>query len=178
MMTRLDFLKSAGFTGPALMALLTSCVNNEDTVVDALSLQAEVLPTTPVSTTDSSGTTTASTVKLVSPTAITSEALIKLTGVKLRIDLTLAANAALLAVRGYLVQNGMVVAQSSAGVIVAATQTCSHEPKRNVIFNKTEFYCTKHGARFSLTGAGLNNFGSGGLTIYKTATDGNTVIVY
>eukprot|EP01034_Spumella_vulgaris_P006608 gene6608-8408_t len=81
------------------MALLTSCVNNEDTVVDALSLQAEVLPTTPVSTTDSSGTTTASTVKLVSPTAITSEALIKLTGVKLRIDLTLAANAALLAVR-------------------------------------------------------------------------------
>ncbi len=35
-MTRFDFLKSMGFTGAAL----TSCVHEEDTVVEALTLSA------------------------------------------------------------------------------------------------------------------------------------------
>jgi nitrite reductase/ring-hydroxylating ferredoxin subunit len=177
MMTRLDFLKSVGFRGPALMALLTSCVREEDTFVEALTAQNLVSETPAADTTSLGGTTDAS-MKLQSAAAITTEALNAITGVKLRIDLTLSANAALLKVGGYLVKSGIVVAQSSSGVVVAATQTCSHEPKNKVIFNKTEFYCTEHGARFSLTGAGLNTFGRAGLTIYKTATDGNTVVIY
>jgi len=176
-MTRLDFLKSIGFKGPALMAVLTSCVNKEDTFINALSVQKETT-TVPVTEIPVVSPTTAGSVKLVSPMAITTEALNKITGVKIKIDLTASASAGLLKVGGYLVSGGIVVAQSSTGVIVAATQTCSHEPKKNVIFNKTEFYCTKHGARFSLTGAGLNTYGNGGLTIYKTATDGNTIIIY
>ncbi len=176
MMTRLGFLKSIGFKGPALMALLTSCVHEEDTFVEALSIQDQISDS-PVAATPSLDGTSGS-VKLKSPTAITTEALNAITGVRLRIDLTQSANAGLLTVRGYLIRNGIVVAQSSSGVIVAATQTCSHESKNKVIFNKTEFYCTEHGARFSLSGTGLNTFGSAGLTIYKTATDGNTVVVY
>ncbi|WP_332367865.1 Rieske (2Fe-2S) protein [Spirosoma telluris] len=70
------------------------------------------------------------------------------------------------------------MATVSAGTYVAVTQTCSHEPKKAIIFNKTEFYCTQHGARFDLTGKGKNSFGSGGLTVYKVATDGKTLVVY
>lgn len=176
MMTRLDFLKSIGFKGPALMALLTSCVREEDTFVEALSIQDQISDSSVAAVPSLDGTT--GSVKLKSATAITTEALNAIAGVRLRIDLTQSGNAGLLTVRGYLIRNGIVVAQSSSGVIVAATQTCSHEAKNKVIFNKTEFYCTEHGARFSLSGAGLNNFGNAGLAIYKTATDGNTVVVY
>ena len=177
-MTRLDFLKSMGFRGPALMALLTSCVNKDDTVLDALTIAAS--PETVAETTATTNETldTSFNVKLPSALAITTEALNKITRVKLKIDLTSSSSTALLKVGGYLIQSGIVVAQSTVGVLVAATQTCTHEPKKAVIFNKTEFYCTEHGARFSLAGAGLNTFGKNGLTIYKVATDGNTVIVY
>ncbi len=177
-MTRLDFLKSVGFKGPALMAVLTSCVNREDTVVEALSLAAT--PETPTAAdTAAAGTgSTTSMTKFPTSLAITTQALNLISGTKLRIDLTLSSSASLLKVGGYLVQSGIVVAQSSSGVLVAATQICSHEPKRGIIFNKTEFYCTQHGARFSVTGAGLNTFGRSGLNVYKVATDGNTVVVY
>jgi len=61
---------------------------------------------------------------------------------------------------------------------VAATTTCTHEPKRQVIFNKTEYFCTAHGARFSLTGSPLNTIARSGISVYKTANDGKTLIVY
>ena len=79
---------------------------------------------------------------------------------------------------GYVAQSGIVVAQVSTGVYVAVTQTCSHEPRQNVIFNKTEFYCTVHGTRFDLTGKGKNSFGSRGIAVYNVATDGKTLVVY
>ncbi|TDE15257.1 Rieske 2Fe-2S domain-containing protein [Dyadobacter psychrotolerans] len=175
-MTRIEFLKSVGFKGPALMALLTSCVNQQDTVVDALSILATTDTQVTIDTANISGTGAVS-VKFPTKLAITTDALNKLSA-KLKIDLTTTSNAALLKVGGYLVKSGIVVAQSSSGVLVAATQTCSHEPKKAIIFNKTEFYCTQHGARFSLTGSGLNTYGKNGLTIYKVATDGNTVVIY
>lgn len=177
-MTRLDFLKSMGFRGPALMALLTSCVNKEDTVLDALTIAPETETVAVIDTATTTTGTVTTTVKLPSSLAITTEALNKITNVKLKIDLTSSSNAALLKIGGYLVQSGIVVAQSTAGVLVSATQTCTHEPKKGIIFNKTEFYCTQHGARFSLTGAGLNTFGKNGLTIYKVATDGNMIVIY
>ncbi len=183
-MNRLEFLKTVGFRGPALMALLTSCVNKEDTYIQALSLTNEQSTATPVvdiptvnPPTDTTNTNTEG-VKLVSSLAITTAALNSISSTKLKIDLNLAANAALLKVGGYLVQNGYVVAQSASGVLVAATQNCSHENKKRIIFNKTEFYCTDHGARFNLNGAGLNSYGSKGIAVYKVATDGNTVVVY
>ncbi|WP_460960481.1 Rieske 2Fe-2S domain-containing protein [Spirosoma litoris] len=171
-MNRYDFLKSMGFTGAALMAALTSCIHEEDTVVNALSLPGT---TTPTSTTTSP---IASTVTSSTTVASNGTDLSTITNRLLTIDLTAAAASALKTVGGYLVQSGIVVAQTSSGVYVAVTQTCSHEPKKAIIFNKTEFYCTVHGARYDLTGKGKNSFGSKGIAVYKTATDGKTLVVY
>lgn len=143
------------------MAVMTSCIREEDTYVEALMVTpTSGTTTTPVTTTPT--TTDLSTIK--SPL--------------LTLDLTATANAALKTVGGYMAKSGIVVAQVSAGLYVAVTQTCSHEPKKKIIFNKTEFYCTDHGARFDLTGKGLNSFGSKGITVYKIATDGKTLVVY
>jgi len=146
-----------------------------DTIVDALTPAGAQYGST--STTPSTGGSTAvpttgtGTAPTIDPSTIKNPLL--------TIDLSSAAAASLKSVGGgYLTRSGIVVAQSSAGTYVAATQTCSHEPKKNVIFNKTEFYCTVHGARFDLTGKGKNSFGSRGLTVYKTATDGKTLVVY
>ena len=167
--SRYQFLKSMGFKGAALMALMTSCIREEDTYVEALSVNPNASSGTGTGTgsNPSPGSTTGST---------NDNDLTTITNRLLTIDLT--TSTALKTVGGYLIQSGIVVAQSSAGVYVAATQTCSHEPKKKIIFNKTEYYCTDHGARFDLTGKGLNSFGSKGLTVYKTATDGNTLVVY
>ncbi|MDB5242676.1 MAG: (2Fe-2S)-binding protein [Spirosoma sp.] len=176
-MTRFEFLKSLGFTGAALMTAMTSCVHEGDTVVDALTLSApqSSTVTAPISntTTPVSATTTA-----VSSTTGNGTDLSTIKTRLLTIDLSNSAAAALKTVGGYVAQSGFVVAQVSQGVYVAVTQTCSHEPKKNVIFNKTEFYCTVHGARFDLTGKGKNSFGSRGIAVYKTATDGKTLVVY
>ncbi|GAB3011402.1 Rieske 2Fe-2S domain-containing protein [Spirosoma pulveris] len=178
-MTRYDFLKSMGFTGAALMAALTSCVHEEDTVVNALTLpgtqSTTVTPPTSTTTTPGSGSTTTP----ASTTTTTSG--VDLSTIKnrlLTIDLASTAASALKTVGGYIAQSGIVVAQVSAGVYVAVTQTCSHEPKKAIIFNKTEFYCTQHGARFDLNGVGKNSFGSRGIAVYKVATDGKTLVVY
>jgi nitrite reductase/ring-hydroxylating ferredoxin subunit len=167
--SRYQFLKSMGFKGAALMALMTSCIREEDTYVEALSVNPNASSGTGTGTgsNPSPGSTTGST---------NDNDLTTITNRLLTIDLT--TSTALKTVGGYLIQSGIVVAQSSAGVYVAATQTCSHEPKKKIIFNKTEYYCTDHGARFDLTGKGLNSFGSKGLTVYKTATDGKTLVVY
>lgn len=167
--SRYQFLKSMGFKGAALMALMTSCIREEDTYVEALSVNPNASSGTGTGTgsNPSPGSTTGST---------NDNDLATITNRLLTIDLT--TSTALKTVGGYLIQSGIVVAQSSAGVYVAATQTCSHEPKKKIIFNKTEYYCTDHGARFDLTGKGLNSFGSKGLTVYKTATDGKTLVVY
>lgn len=148
------------------MAVMSSCIREEDTYIKALKITpttGAVDTTPPVATTPpSTSTTDLSTIK----------------NPLLTIDLTASANTALTTVGGYIVRNGIVVAQVSTGVYVSVTQTCSHEPKKKIIFNKTEFYCTDHGARFDLTGKGLNSFGSKGITVYKVATDGKTLVVY
>ena len=182
-MTRVDFLKSIGFTGAALVAVLTGCVREGDTVVDALVLPGPQTSTAPGSTTGSTTTTapTTSTTTTGTPATTTTGTSVDLSGITnrlLTIDLSSTAATALRTVGGYVTQSGIVVAQVSAGVYAAVTQTCSHEPRKNVIFNKTEFYCTVHGARFDLTGKGKNSYGSKGIAVYKVATDGKTVVVY
>lgn len=173
-MTRYDFLKSLGFTGAALMAALTSCVHDDDSVVNALTISPTDSGTTtqPTTTTTSSGTTTQPT----SATTGNTTDLSKITNRLLTINLS--TTTALKTVGGYIAQSGIVVAQVSAGTYVAVNQTCSHEPQKAIIFNKTVFYCTRHGAKFDITGKGLNSFGSRGLTVYKVATDGTTLVVY
>lgn len=174
-MNRYEFLKSMGLTGAALMAALTSCVHDDDSVVNALTIS-------PVQsgTTTTPATSTTATTPTTSTTTATGNGT-DLSAIKnrlLTVDLSSQAASALKKVGGYIAQSGIVVAQVSAGVYVAVTQTCSHEPKKQVIFNVSEFYCTAHGARFDLTGKGKNSFGSRGIAVYKVATDGLTLVVY
>ncbi|MCP9757530.1 (2Fe-2S)-binding protein [Lacihabitans sp. CCS-44] len=192
-MTRYEFLKSAGFTGASLMTLL-SCVKTDDSYVEALvqnpdgstgtATTGSTTGTTSGTTTGTSNTTGTSTATTYAATNadktqfITTEELNKLTA-KLKIDLTSSTYTKLKSLGGYVVvSSSYVVALSKTGKFIAATVTCSHEPKKRIIYSNEEWYCTDHGARFSLAGKGLNSNGSKGLTIYKTATDGNTLIIY
>jgi hypothetical protein len=182
-MTRYEFLKSAGFSGGALMALLTSCVKESDKYVDALTVAADGTTTGTTTTGTTTGTTTTGTTTTGTTTSnvtgvITTEELNKITSVKIKIDLTSSTYTKLKSIGGYVVVNGIVVALSKSNTYVAATVTCSHEPKNRVIYSNNEWYCTDHGARFSLAGAGLNTNGRKGLAVYKVATDGKTLVVY
>ena len=191
-MTRYEFLKAAGFSGASLMALL-SCVKTEDSYVEALvqnpdgstGTNATTTTGTTAGTNTSAGTTTGTgttttvaATKADSSAFISTEALSKISA-KITIDLKSATYSKLNTLSGYLVvSNTYVVALSKTGRFIAATVTCSHEPKKRIVYSNEEWYCTDHGARFSLAGKGLNSNGSKGLTIYKTATDGNTLIIY
>lgn len=173
-MDRYTFLKNLGFRGAALMAALTSCTNQDDTYVEALTVNANGQVTSGPSST--SGTTSVpATTAPATATALTADVM-AVKSPLLTIDLT--NTAALKTVGGYVAKSGYVVAQVSAGAYIAVTQTCSHEPKKKIIYNKTEWYCTEHGARFDLAGKGLNSLGSGGLRVYKVITDGKTLVVY
>lgn len=99
-------------------------------------------------------------------------------GVDFTLDLSASINIALKTNGGYIVNSGVVVAKDSSGNYVAATQTCTHEGNKQITLKNNEWYCTAHGARFSLSGSGLNSEGSKGLTIYKTALTGTTLRVY
>jgi len=185
-MTRYEFLKSAGFTGASLMALI-SCVSSEDSYVEALvqNPDGSVGGSTTGTTNSTTGTTneigTNSTVaasKADSSQFLTSDALSKIVA-KVKIDLKSSTYSKLNTIGGYLiVNNTYVVALSKTGKFIAATVTCSHEPKKRIVYSNEEWYCTDHGARFTLSGKGINSNGKKGLTIYKTATDGNTLIIY
>jgi nitrite reductase/ring-hydroxylating ferredoxin subunit len=191
-MTRYEFLKAAGFSGASLMALL-SCVKTEDSYVEALvqnpdgstGTNATTTTGTTAGTNTSAGTTTGTgttttvaATKADSSAFISTEALSKISA-KITIDLKSVTYSKLNTLGGYLVvSNTYVVALSKTGKFIAATVTCSHEPKKRIVYSNEEWYCTDHGARFSLAGKGLNSNGSKGLTIYKTATDGNTLIIY
>lgn len=182
-MTRYEFLKKSGFTGGALMALL-SCVKENDKYVKALTKSPEVALTDTTKAAGTGSTTTPIASDIVATKAnaklfITTAELGKITGTKAKIDLAVSTYANLNKLGGYVILNSAyVVALSKTGAFIAATVTCSHEPKKRVIYSNEEWYCTDHGARFSLNGAGLNNNGRKGLTIYKVATDGKTLVIY
>jgi nitrite reductase/ring-hydroxylating ferredoxin subunit len=198
--SRYEFLKKMGFQGGALMAVLASCTQQEDSVLESLivnkngetvasldSTQTSAATTNPGTSsggTSSGGTTSGGTTSggstLSLPLGKVSTA--ELANVKsplVKLELTLSSAAALANTGGYItVNNAIVIGRAASGDYVAASNLCTHEPKRRVIFNKTEYFCTDHGARFSLTGANLNTIARSPLTVYKTANDGKTLIVY
>ena len=95
------------------------------------------------------------------------------------IDLEDANYASLQQLSAYVVKDGIVIAKSSQGDYVAATQTCSHQNNDAIYFtNKDQWQCEIHGARFDLMGNGLNSLASNGLRIYTTELSGTTLRVY
>jgi cytochrome b6-f complex iron-sulfur subunit len=99
------------------------------------------------------------------------------TGNELLLDLNSAAYTKLNTVGNYVIVSGIVIARVSATAFAAVTQVCSHEGKRQVVFNAGEFYCPAHGARFDIAGKGLNSTGSRGLKTYATLLEGTTLKV-
>ncbi len=161
------------------MAALSSCTNDAN-VLDSLTLNSQGQTITgPNGTTASAGTTTTPGTTPTTPPASTTGTTTDVLGIKSPLlTITLASTTALQSVGGYISQNGIVVGLVSPGVYAAVTQTCSHEPKKQVVFNGTGFYCTAHGAQFDLAGKGKNTLAGGGIVAYKTITDGKTVVVY
>lgn len=98
-------------------------------------------------------------------------------GNELVLDLTSSTYSKLNTVGNYVVVSGIVIARVSTSAFAAVTQVCSHEGKRQVVFNSGEFYCPAHGARFDSAGKGLNSTGSKGLKTYVTVLDGTTLKV-
>jgi cytochrome b6-f complex iron-sulfur subunit len=99
------------------------------------------------------------------------------TGNELILDLNSAAYSKLNTVGNYVVVSGIVIARVSASSFAAVAQVCSHEGRRQVVFNAGEFYCAAHGARFDTAGKGLNSTGSRGLKTYATVLDGTNLKV-
>lgn len=93
------------------------------------------------------------------------------------VDLADASNAQLKTNGGYVIKNGVVIARVNATTYIAATLTCSHEGKNQIVFKSNEWYCTAHGARFDQTGKGLNTEGKKGLKIYQTTLLNSTLTV-
>ena len=200
---RYEFLKKMGFQGGALMAVLASCTQQEDSVLESLIVNkngetvaaldstknsaAVSTPSTSTGGTTSGGTTTGGTTTGGSTSAttlpigkVTTAELANVKSPLVKLDLTTSSASPLATTGGYILanSNSIVIGRTAAGDYVAATTTCTHEPKRQVIFNRTEYFCTAHGARFSLTGSTLNTVARSPITVYKTANDGKTLIVY
>lgn len=93
------------------------------------------------------------------------------------IDLNATSSAALKTVGGYITVDKIVIAFTSESKYVAVTKICSHAQNEAITYNKTEFVCSVHGAKFDNTGKGTNANGSAGLTVYKTSVTGNTLTV-
>ena len=196
--SRYEFLKKMGFQGGALMAILASCTHQDDAILQSLIVNkngdpvasldstnktsvssSANTPTNPVTSTPSGGTTTGGTTSSSLPVGKVSTAdLALIKNPVLRVDLA-ATNAKNLAtVGGYITLSNIVIGRTASGDYVAGSNLCTHEPKRSVIFNKTEFFCTAHGARFSLTGQTLNTIARSPIQVFKTANDGATLLIY
>lgn len=164
-MTRYEFLKKSGFTGAALMAIL-GCVKEEDKYVTALTLS-------PATNTPINGT------QADKKLFVTVTELDKIQNPKATINLTQSNYAGLVKIGAYaVVNNSFVVALAKNGAYLAANLLCTHEPRKNMVFENEEWLCTEHGARFTQKGGGLNKNGNKGLAVYKTATDGKILVIY
>jgi cytochrome b6-f complex iron-sulfur subunit len=94
------------------------------------------------------------------------------------LDLTQPANSALNTAGGYIYSNGVIVAKTTAGNIIAVSQACTHQGT-SVQFQgaNDRFYCPNHGATFSTTGSVTNGPASSSLKQYAVTITGNSIRV-
>lgn len=96
---------------------------------------------------------------------------------KLTLDLSLPAYSALNTVGGFVVVQGIIVANSSIGLF-AISSTCTHQGC-TIGFNPTanNFPCPCHGSVFSTTGAVINGPATVALKSYSVSKSGNSIII-
>jgi cytochrome b6-f complex iron-sulfur subunit len=94
------------------------------------------------------------------------------------LDLTLPANAPLNTSGGYIYSNGVIVAKTTAGNIIAVSQACTHQGV-SVQFqgNANQFWCPSHGAAFNISGTVTNGPATSPLKLYAVTVSGNSVRV-
>ena len=104
-------------------------------------------------------------------------------GVDFTIDLSLAANAALLTNGGSLIKNNVIVAKTSAGTYAAVASACTHEGAAIQFDNaNTRFICSNqsggHASKFSTSGAVTAGPAGSALKMYSTALTGTSLRIY
>ncbi len=92
------------------------------------------------------------------------------------IDLTQPQYAALNNAGGYVYSNGVIIAKTTTGQIIAVSQACTHEGQ-SVTYqsNNNQFYCSRHGATFNSAGAVTRGPASTALKQYTVTVSGNSV---
>lgn len=92
------------------------------------------------------------------------------------IDITQPSYTALSTAGGFVYINGVIVAKTSAGNIIAVSQSCTHEGA-DVQFqnNSNRFYCPRHGATFNTSGGVTNGPASTALKQYTVTVNGNII---
>lgn len=94
------------------------------------------------------------------------------------LDLSLPAYTALNAPGGYIYSNGVIVAKTIDGNIVAVSQSCTHEGVSVQYQGSADrFYCSGHGATFNTVGAVTTGPASSALKKYTVTVNGNVVRV-
>lgn len=83
-------------------------------------------------------------------------------------------------VGNFQVVNDVVIVYTATNAYVAVTRICSHEGEKKVTYRKStnDFYCSEHGATFSIAGKGTNSNGSKGLKMYSTSLSGNALRIF
>lgn len=101
------------------------------------------------------------------------------TNVDFTLDLTLSSNAVLKSKGGYLISNGVIVAQTLSGSYIAVSAFCTHEGATlNYSSSANDFFCTRHGATFTTSGTVTGGPAHASLSTYKTQLSGNKLRVY
>lgn len=79
---------------------------------------------------------------------------------------------------GFIYRNGVIIAKTTAGNLIAVSQSCTHQGG-NVAYRSAnnDFYCSNHGARFSTGGSVLQGPATRPLKQYSVSVNGNSVRV-
>lgn len=100
-------------------------------------------------------------------------------GVDFTLDLTVAANSALLNVGGSLSKDGIIIAKVSTSEFTAVNIACTHAGT-SVTYRSTpqDFLCPNHGSVFDKNGAVKNGPATRALGKYNTELTGNNLRVF
>lgn len=92
------------------------------------------------------------------------------------LDLTQPAYAALNTPGGYVYANGVIIARTTNGDLIAVSKACTHEGA-DVQYQSAQnrFYCPRHGATFSATGSATGGPANGPLRQYTVTINGTSV---
>ena len=95
------------------------------------------------------------------------------------LDLTAPANAALNTNGGYLVNDEVIVAKTTAGSYIAVAAACTHNGTTiQYDGSNNRFHCPNHGANFNNSGGVINGPATTALQQFNTQLNGTSLRIY